>query len=92
MAFPFISIWGTGNISIKTYEENLSKLYTSCTVNSLVSGVELDTKYRTCLTQSGGQMFNNFSGNFPLLPVGNYILEVIGSVSKVTVTPHFRFV
>lgn len=92
VVFPHISIWGTGNITINVYEENLSQLYTSCTVNNLVSGVELDTKYRTCLTQSGGQMFNNFSGNFPLLPVGNYILEVIGSVLKVTVNPHFRYV
>lgn len=91
-SFPCISMWGSGTVKINIYKNTLSNLYTSCEIINLTSGVELDTKKRTCLTQSGGQMFNNFIGKFPVLPVGNYIFEVIGNVTRINIKPNFRFV
>lgn len=91
-ALPFLSIWGDGTITVNVYKESKSNLYTTCVVTGLVTGVELNTKYRTCLTQSGAQMFNNFNGQFPMLPTGNYILEILGNINKLTLKPNYRYV
>lgn len=91
-SFPFVSIWGSGTVKINIYKNTTTHLYTSCEIKNLTSGVELDTKNRTCLTQSSGQMFHNFSGNFPVLPTGNYIIEIIGNVTRANIKPNFRFI
>lgn len=91
-SLPFLSIWGNGTISIKVYSESLSNLLTSCTVTDLITGVELNTRYRTCTAQSGAPLFHKFSGKYPILPTGNYIIEIIGPVSRIKIDPNYRYI
>ena len=90
-SFPVFSIWGTGTIAIKLYDAD-NFLISTCTVSNLTTGFVLDSKSRTCYTQSGAPHFNSFEGRYPLFPVGNYKVEVIGSATDIKITPRYRFV
>ena len=80
---PIIKLYGIGdvNLSINGNIVNLTNISEYVTINS-----DLIDCYKETLLKN-----NDMSGEFPVLEVGNNFITWTGTVSKVEITPNFRY-
>ena len=80
---PIIKVFGTGAITL-TINGNVVSL------TNVSEYITLDSEMMDCY--KGTQLMNNYmSGEFPLLAVGNNVFSWTGTVTKVEITPNFRY-
>lgn len=83
-ALPLIKVEGSGNASFKVGGETV-------TIGSMTSGVPvfLDCENGYVYTSAGA---STMTGNFPVIPLGVSDVDLIANVSKLTITPHWRWI
>ena len=82
-AFPEIQMEGSGAVSIQIDGKTL-------VIPSLTSGWTADCANRwICL--NGTPQWNAWTGDFPQIPVGTSSILFTGSITKLTITPHWRY-
>lgn len=82
-AFPLIEITGSGVVSISAGGRTL-------TIPECESGWVIDSENEWILS-GGTPMMDACSGDFPVLQKGQNALTFTGSVTRLTVTPRFRY-
>lgn len=83
-AFPLIEITGSGAVSISIGGKTL--LIPAC-----VSGWKADCENQWILDSNGVPQFDAWQGEFPQIPAGNSTVLFTGSITKLTITPHWRY-
>ena len=83
VAFPKIAITGSGLITVSAGGKTL-------TIPNCVSGWVIDSE-NEWITQNGIPQVNACSGNFPVFNTGNNTVTFTGNVTKLTITPGWRF-
>ena len=74
---------GSGEVSIQIDGKTL-------VIPSLTSGWTADCANRwICL--NGTPQWNAWTGDFPQIPVGTSSILFTGSITKLTITPHWRY-
>lgn len=89
--YPLISIIGSGEITLSIIDSNKNEL-SKCTIKDVKQGVFLDSTQHTCYTVDLANSYQNFSGTFPIIPVGKSNIKVEGNVTTITVTPNYRWI
>lgn len=82
-AFPEIQMEGSGAVSIQIDGKTL-------VIPSLTSGWTADCANRW-ICQNGTPQWNAWTGDFPQIPVGTSTILFTGSITKLTITPHWRY-
>ena len=82
-AFPLMEITGSGTVSITIAGKQLI-------IPSLTSGWVADCKNKWILA-SGVPQFNAWQGVFPQIPVGTSTITFTGSITKIKITPRWRY-
>lgn len=82
-ALPLIEITGSGLITVTIGGKTIS-------LPNCVSGWVLDCENKWVL-QSGIPVAGAYSGEFPEIPTGNAIVAFTGSVTKLKITPRWRY-
>ena len=82
-AFPLIEITGSGTVTVSIAGKTLI-------IPDCESGWVADCKDKWML-DDGVPQFNAWQGEFPQIPVGNSTVLFTGSVTKITITPRWRF-
>lgn len=83
-AFPEIEIEGSGAVSISIGGKTLI-------IPECVSGWTADCRNKWILNSSGVPQFDAWQGEFPEIPVGESTILYTGSVTAITITPHWRY-
>ena len=82
-AFPEIQMEGSGEVSISIDGKTLI-------IPDLTSGWTADCENQwICL--NGVPQFGAWQGEFPQIPVGESTILFTGSITKITITPHWRY-
>lgn len=82
-AFPEIQMEGSGAVSVSIGGKTL-------VIPTLTSGWTADSEMRwICL--NGVPQFNAWTGEFPEIPTGNATVLFTGNITKLTITPHWRY-
>ena len=82
-AFPEIQMEGSGAVSISIDGKTLI-------IPDLTSGWTADCENQwICL--NGVPQFGAWQGEFPQIPVGESTILFTGSITKITITPHWRY-
>ena len=82
-AFPEIQMEGSGEVSISIDGKTLI-------IPDLTSGWTADCENQwICL--NGVPQFGAWQGEFPQIPVGESTILFTGSITKLTITPHWRY-
>lgn len=82
-AFPEIQMEGSGTVSIQIDGKTLI-------IPDLTSGWTADCANRwICL--NGTPQWNAWTGDFPQIPVGTSSILFTGNITKLTITPHWRY-
>jgi len=83
IALPIIKLFGTGSLTLTINGNlvNLTNVSEYVTINS-----DLMDCYKDTLLKN-----NDMSGEFPILEVGNNNISWTGTVSKVEITPNWRY-
>lgn len=89
--YPQITIRGTGEISVSVLDNTGFEL-TKCTISNVTTNLIIDSIHHTCVTNTGGNLYSTFSGSFPIIPTGDYKIQIDGNVSKVIIIPNHRWV
>lgn len=82
-AFPEIQMEGSGAVSIQIDGKTL-------VIPSLTSGWTADCANRW-ICQNGTPQWNAWTGDFPQIPVGTSTILFTGGITKLTITPHWRY-
>lgn len=82
-AFPEIQIEGSGAVSVSIDGVTLI-------IPDLTSGWTADCANKW-ICQNGVPQFGAWQGTFPEIPVGESMILYTGSVTAITITPHWRF-
>lgn len=82
-AFPEIQMEGSGAVSISIDGKTLI-------IPDLTSGWTADCANRW-ICQNGTPQWNAWTGDFPQIPVGTSTILFTGSITKLTITPHWRY-
>ena len=90
--FPTIEIVGTGEIKVSVLNTLKTITYTTCTISDVVSKITLNSKTCECTLGSGANWFDSFDGEFPVLPVGDYVLKIEGSIQTVKMNSNYRWI
>ena len=83
-ALPVMTITGSGAVSITISGKTLI-------IPSLASGWKVDCRNKWILNGSNVPQMNAWQGEFPEIPVGNSTISFTGSVTKIVITPHWRY-
>lgn len=83
-ALPVMTITGSGAVSITISGKTLI-------IPSLTSGWKVDCRNKWILNGSNVPQMNAWQGEFPEIPVGNSTISFTGSVTKIAITPHWRY-
>lgn len=83
-AYPLIKITGSGAITIMCGGKTLA-------IPDCVSGWTIDSENEWILNGSGVPQMNVCTGAFPVLNVGSNSVTFTGSVTKLEITPRFRY-
>ena len=84
-ARPRIIVVGTGDVMIQA--GMAAYLY------GLEDGVIIDSELEDCLTLDGANLINDkLDGEFPLIPPGTWQVTWTGDITKVTITPRWRWI
>lgn len=83
-AFPLIEITGSGAVSISIGGKTL-------VIPACVSGWKVDCENQWILDSNGVPQFDAWQGEFPQIPAGNSTVLFTGSITKLTITPHWRY-
>lgn len=83
-AFPLIEITGSGAVSISIGGKTL-------VIPACVSGWKADCENQWILSSNGVPQFGAWQGEFPEIPVGNSTITFTGSITKIKITPRWRY-
>lgn len=83
IAYPLIAITGSGSVTISAGGKTL-------TIPSCTSGWVIDSENEWILSGTTPQG-NVCSGNFPVLQKGSNTISWTGSITKLVITPRFRY-
>ena len=83
-AFPEIQIEGSGAVSVSIDGVTLI-------IPELTSGWTADCANKW-ICQNGVPQFGAWQGTFPEIPVGESTILYTGNVTKITITPHWRYI
>jgi len=81
---PVIKIYGNGNIEL-TVNSNVIHLI------NVIDYVTIDSDLLDCYKDTALQN-NNMSGEFPTLQIGTNAISWVGTVTKVEITPNWRWI
>lgn len=84
VALPLIKITGSGAITIICGGKTMA-------IPDCTSGWVIDSENEWILNGSGVPQMNVCTGDFPVLNVGNNAITYTGSVTKLEITPRFRY-
>ena len=82
-AFPLMKVTGSGAVSIACGGKTI-------VIPDLTSGWVIDCENRWILA-SGVPQYNAYTGDFPVIQVGNSTLTFTGSITKIELTPNWRY-
>lgn len=82
-AFPLMKVTGSGAVSIACGGKTI-------VIPDLTSGWVIDCENRWILA-GGVPQYNAYTGDFPVIPVGNSTLTFTGSITKIELTPNWRY-
>ena len=82
-AFPLLKVTGSGAVSIACGGKTI-------VIPSLTSGWVIDCENKWILA-SGVPQYNAYTGDFPVIPVGTSTMTFTGSITKIEVTPNWRY-
>lgn len=82
-AFPLLKVTGSGAVSIACGGNTI-------VIPDLTSGWVIDCENKWILA-SGVPQYNAYTGEFPVLQVGNSTMTFTGSITKIEVTPNWRY-
>lgn len=80
---PIIKVYGTGNITITLNNKNIY-------LTNIVDYIILDSIAQIA-TKGTVRMDNNVLGDYPLFLAGNNTISWTGAVSKIEITPNWRY-
>ena len=83
-AFPSIKITGSGAVSITCGGKTL-------VIPNCVSGWTADCENKWILNSSGVPQMNAWQGEFPEIQTGSNTVSFTGSITKLEITPHWRY-
>ncbi|MCX7904150.1 MAG: phage tail family protein [Caloramator sp.] len=83
-SLPKINVYGTGDITLKVNGEELK-------INILQNKIIIDSFLYDCYDDNHSNLNSKVSGNFPILKVGNNLIEWTGNISKVEILPNWRW-
>ena len=83
-AFPSIKITGSGAVSITCGGKTLI-------IPNCVSGWTADCENKWILNSSGVPQMNAWQGEFPEIQTGSNTVSFTGSITKLEITPHWRY-
>lgn len=89
--YPTFTFYSDVQVWILTEDKNT--IISECLVNNIPSGsVVIDSYNCNCLTGAGANWFNQFWGEFPVLPTGKFCLRVSGNTQRIEIQPNFRWI
>ena len=80
---PLIEITGSGDMTISAGGKTIS-------LTGITSGTVIDSEAEWVL-KNGSAQYGVYTGNFPVLPVGDSTVLFTGSITKLTITPRWRY-
>ena len=83
VALPLMEVTGSGAVSISCGGKTI-------VIPDLTSGWVIDCENRWIL-ENGVQQFNAWTGDFPRIPTGTSTFLFTGSISKIKITPRWRY-
>jgi predicted phage tail component-like protein len=82
---PVIKVYGSGNINL-TVDTQIIQL------TNISNHIIIDSELEDCYDTSGNNLNNLMSGDFPVLNVGDNNITWTGAVTKVEITPNWRWI
>lgn len=82
---PLITITGSGNITIRAGGRQIN-------LTGVESGWQVDSDLEWVLDGQGNPKTGVYTGEFPRLNKGAKIIQFTGSVTKLTITPRWRYI
>ena len=82
-AFPKIVIAGTGDVTISAGGKSIA-------LTGIQSGTIVDSETGWVM-YNGAALTGVYTGNFPVLPAGESMVAITGSVTSITITPRWRY-
>ena len=83
-ALPLIVMHGSGRVTLRMGGNSL-------VIPSLTDGWILDAENKWILGSNGKPMAGVWSGDFPVLPVGESLIQWTGGITSLVITPRWRF-
>lgn len=83
-SLPKIYVYGSGDITLKINGNEIK-------INGLSNKIIVDCALYDCYDDDLNNLNSKVSGTFPVLKVGNNIIEWTGNVSKVEILPNWRW-
>ena len=81
---PIIKITGEGDIKLIINEEEIS-------FSDVEGNIQIDTSIQNCYNDKFENLNSKMIGEFPTLKIGNNSIDYVGNISKVEVTPNWRW-
>ena len=85
IARPLIVITGSGAITIRAGGQQIS-------LTGVESGWQVDSDLEWVMDAQGNPLAGVYTGEFPLLGTGTKAVQFTGSVTKLTITPRWRYI
>ena len=82
---PLIKIYGIGDIILKVNDVELN-------IKSLLENIILDSKLQNAYNDKSENLNCKVVGEIPIFKVGENYLSLVGNVSKVEITPNWRWI
>ena len=82
---PLIKITGSGNITIRAGGRQIN-------LTGVESGWQVDSDLEWVMNAQGNPLASVYTGEFPRLNTGSKIIQFTGSVTKLEVTPRWRYI
>ena len=82
-AFPKIVIAGTGDVTISAGGKSIA-------LTGIQSGTIVDSETGWVM-YNGAALTGVYTGTFPVLPAGESMVAITGSVTSITITPRWRY-
>ena len=84
IAFPLIVMHGSGRVTLRMGGNSM-------VIPELTDGWILDAENKWILGSNGKPMVGVWSGEFPVLPVGESLIQWTGGITSLVITPRWRF-
>jgi predicted phage tail component-like protein len=82
---PIIKVYGTGNGTLTIGSQVI-------TLTGISSSIVIDSTIQDCYAADGSNLNNKMSGDFPTFDVGINSISFTGAITKIDITPNWRWI